>query len=65
MSVTTMEAPGACSILTVSDLAQFLKVSERKVRYMMKHGALPRPKVLGKRGFRWLSTDLDKFLQEL
>ncbi len=65
MPVSSLEFSGPCSLLTLSDLAQLLKISERKIRTMMSQGELPKPIVLGQRGFRWRSTDLEKYLQGL
>ncbi len=65
MTATVLEPYGPCSLLTVSDVAQLLRVSERKVRTLMSQGKLPKPIVLGERGIRWRGADLEKYLQGL
>lgn len=65
MTLAVLEPASTCSLLTLSDLAHLLRVSERKIRTLVSKGILPKPIVLGERGYRWRSVDVENFLQGL
>ena len=48
-------------LLTTREVADLLKVSERHVQNLVKHGTLPKPIVLG-RSVRFRPRDIRRFL---
>lgn len=51
-------------LLTLSDVAKILCVSERTVRRLRDAGKLPRPIKIG-RQLRWRSGDIERYLKRL
>lgn len=49
--------------LTMNDLADYLKVSKRKVQEMRSSCQLPKAIMVG-RAPRWTQDDIDKFFEE-
>ena len=56
---------GPKDLLTAREVAARLSISIRTVYRMLDRGQFPRPIRLGRRGVRWKTTDVQRYLEGL